>query len=114
MKKNIHIPQEEVDNGNVQVVRVLCTSHMTAMDDELMQNQGAKWPGLIIRDMDPGWMINLFEPGPTLEAAIAEARKHRFSDSLLNLIRTIAGEGYTHLRLDPDANEDQGFPTHTW
>lgn len=112
--KYLQIPLSDVDNGNVQVVRVLCTSHMTAKDDKLLTNQGLKSIGLVVRDMDPGWLFSLCTPGDTLTEALVTMRKHGFSHDLLRMIDTIAGEGYTHLRLDPDANEDQGFPTHTW
>lgn len=114
MKKAFNIPQEEIDNGNVQVVRVLSTAHMTPQDDKLLTNQGVKFFGLVVRNVDPGWLFTLNEPGDELDEALAQMRKHGLSSQLVALVQIIACEGYTHLRLDPDANEDPGFPTHTW
>ena len=114
------IPKQWIDDGLVQVVSVMNTTHMTKEDDRLLtkavNRTGIRDPklGFVVRDMEPGYLLNLWAPGNELVDALEQAKAYGQSDELRNIIHATATEGYTHLRLDPDAPESDRWLTFNW
>lgn len=101
-----------IREGEIHIALVLSTGHITKQEDAWL-NQVAhhRHAGPIVRDMEPGWLINLPVMSTDPEGDLKAVEAHK---NLHAIYAAAYMAGYTHLRLDPDGPVSTEFPTYAW
>jgi hypothetical protein len=109
-KEEFHYKPEKhvlINTGHwVMCIPVVCTSHITEPDHDLLECAEDHVPDLMFANLECGWIINLGSVDP--------AELSSFSQAFIDLLTKFHQLGYRFLRLDRDGDVLSGLQTFYW